>query len=134
MLSSSGEHAFRSQSRAVTQRFIPGTAPGCLSQIPPFRCSDGPLGTRKSRVQLLKGQHANTSPSLDRLFGGDAGAMSVFPSHAPARITASYMKRGHASTLMNILPKLFFSRGIRNMRKMSLAKHDVQGRGLHNLF
>lgn len=35
VLSASEEHAFRSQSRAVTQGFIPETSPGHLSQISP---------------------------------------------------------------------------------------------------
>lgn len=35
VLSASGEHPFRSQSRPVTQGFIPETPPGCLSQISP---------------------------------------------------------------------------------------------------
>lgn len=53
MLSAWEEKPFRSQSRAVTQGFIPETSPGRLSQICPQRCSDGLLGMRKSRAKLL---------------------------------------------------------------------------------
>lgn len=79
MLSAWEENSFRCQSRAVTQGFIPETSPGRLSQICLQRCSDGLLGMRKSRAQLLEGQHAMMSPSLDHLFGRCAGGTSTFP-------------------------------------------------------